>query len=288
MKKLTVYSIHDFRSGTSAEKVYVNRLKEHVKEHAFTNLPHKHDFYLCMVVTRGSGTHEIDFKTYRVQPGRVFLMQPGQMHFWKLSADIDGFIFFHSREFYEEGYTHSRIRQFPFFRSFQSGPLVQLDARSLRALGDYGAVLLKEYGSGLPLSMEKMHSLINAIYIDLLRCYSGSRLGQNSRYLETFSVFEEMVETGYRSQTLPKYYAARLNISEKHLNRICRACVNKTSTQVIAERILLEAKRLLSQVRKNVTEVGSELGFSDPSYFVRFFRKHAGVTPLQFQKKYFL
>src|SRR5437868_5067061 len=101
-KRLPVYSIQNFEQGAE-ENFYANDLGKHIKEHHFTNLPHKHDFYLVLLFTAGSGTHEIDFQNYQVKPGSLFIMQPGQMHLWRLSDDCQGYVFFHSRAFYESG-----------------------------------------------------------------------------------------------------------------------------------------------------------------------------------------
>ena len=73
-----------------------------------------------------------------------------------------------------------------------------------------------------------------------------------------------------------------MNLSEKHLNRICKECLNKTTSDLIAERIILEAKRLLIHSKHTVTEVAAELGYNDNSYFSRFFKKNSGETPIQF------
>ena len=77
-----------------------------------------------------------------------------------------------------------------------------------------------------------------------------------------------------------------MNLSEKHLNRISKECLNKTTSALIAERITLEAKRLLIHSKYTVTEVASELGYDDTSYFSRFFKKNCGETPIQFLSKY--
>lgn len=287
MAKTAIYSIKDFGKNSAAPAFYAQRLSIHVKEHQFTNHPHKHDFYLLIVVTRGSGRHEIDFIEYPVGPGSVFMMQPGQMHSWQLSNNIEGFVFFHSKEFYEEAYTHAGIHQFNFFKSFQSVPYVKADKKKLEALTPLFEDMLEEYKLQLPHKFEKLHALVNLVYIAIARVYKKSEFAQSSRYLDVFSKFEHMIEENFHTQRLPSYYASKLNITEKHLNRICRECVDKTSTWLIADRVLLEAKRLLIQTKQNITETGDALGFKDTSYFVRFFKKHSGETPLSFQKKYF-
>ena len=73
-----------------------------------------------------------------------------------------------------------------------------------------------------------------------------------------------------------------MNLSEKHLNRMSKECLNKTTTELIAERIVLEAKRLLIHSKQTISEIANELGYEDNSYFSRFFKKHTEQTPAQF------
>ena len=110
-KSLPIYSINSFKKELTRKEFYANNFSDHVKEHRFTNLPHKHDFFLVVLVTKGSGWHEVDFVRYAVKQGSVFTLQPGQMHFWNLSADVDGFVFFHTKSFYEEANNTLRINR---------------------------------------------------------------------------------------------------------------------------------------------------------------------------------
>ena len=116
----------NFKTSRKDDVFYANYLNPHVKTHHFTELPHKHDFYLVVLITQGTGTHEVDFKSYDVEPGIMFMLKPGQMHFWKFSDDIDGFVFFHDATFFDEGYSAMSIREFDFFSSMQNEPVVYL------------------------------------------------------------------------------------------------------------------------------------------------------------------
>src|SRR5688572_27569378 len=124
-ENLPVYNIRKFKTGKEND-FYVNHLSRHVKEHHFTNLPHKHDFYLVMLVTKGSGTHEIDFEKHKVAPGTLFMLKPGQMHYWKLSPNIEGFVFFHSKNFYEEGFVNSSLKDFAFYGTAPNRSIIKL------------------------------------------------------------------------------------------------------------------------------------------------------------------
>ena len=100
MKKHPVYNIQNFKADLSKKELYINTFKNHLKAHSFIEKPHRHNFYLLVLFTNGTGKHEIDFAKYEIKPGSLFVLQPGQIHNWQLSADIDGYIFFYSQEIY--------------------------------------------------------------------------------------------------------------------------------------------------------------------------------------------
>ena len=126
---------------------------------------------------------------------------------------------------------------------------------------------------------EKVHALITIIYVTIARQYSQKKEVKRTIYMQKARLFEDLIEANFKSIKFARDYAQMLNTSEKHLNRITKSCFDKTSTQLIGERILLEAKRMLMHSEYNVTQIGEKLGFNESSYFIRFFKKHTGTTP---------
>ena len=284
--KLPVYSIASFQNQLDTNEFYANNFSNHVQNHHFTNLPHKHDFYLVVLITEGSGWHEVDFVRYTIEKGSVFMLQPGQMHYWELSSDIDGFVFFHTKTFFDEVYTTFKINNFPFFNSFYSNAEFSVSNDKLDRL----AVLMKELISETQLpayfSKQKIHALLNLVYIEFSRGFIQENSTIQSAYLNKLLSFENSIELNYKIEKSVQFYANKLNISSKHLNRIVKESLNKTSSDLIAERVILEAKRMLIQLKFNVTQIGYELGYQDKSYFVRFFKKQTGETPMNFLNNY--
>jgi AraC family transcriptional activator of pobA len=78
-------------------------------------------------------------------------------------------------------------------------------------------------------------------------------------------------------------FAPLLNVHVNHLNRVVKETTGKTTTQVIAERILQEAKILLRNTPRSVSEISYALGFAQPAHFNNFFRKHTALNPLKFR-----
>ena len=78
-------------------------------------------------------------------------------------------------------------------------------------------------------------------------------------------------------------FADQLNVHVNHLNRAVKENLDKTTTQVIAERVVQEAKILLRHSRWSVAEIAYALGFSEATHFNNFFKKHAGISPRKFR-----
>lgn len=96
--------------------------------------------------------------------------------------------------------------------------------------------------------------------------------------------FNLLVEFNFRSQHSVSFYAEQLNKSPKTLSNLFGIYNHKTPSQVIQERIVIEAKRLLSYTDKSVKEIAYELGFEDIAYFSNSFKKHTRLSPLDFRK----
>jgi AraC family transcriptional activator of pobA len=284
--ELPIYSINKFEILNNEGDFYTNYLNKHVKSHHFTNSPHKHDFFLVILFTKGIGKHEVDFETFKIEEGSLFVLKPGQMHYWELSDDVDGFVFFHSREFFDRGFISLSIKDFHFYNSFQGTPCFKLNENQLNKIKFIMNELVTEYVKNDFLKWQKIHSLILLVYIEISRVKTPLGNIKNQTYLTKLIQFEDLIEENFRNEKFVKEYASKLNITEKHLNRVTKSCIGKTSTQLICERIILEAKRMLFYSNLNVTQIGEELGYFDNSYFVRFFKKNVGMTPLAFLAKY--
>ena len=94
---------------------------------------------------------------------------------------------------------------------------------------------------------------------------------------------KDFIEKDFRKKHSASDYAEALNISAKALAKITKSYFNKTITELISDRIIIEAKRELYLTKKPVKEIAYELGFADPSHFARFFRKQTDMSPQDFR-----
>jgi len=130
---------------------------------------------------------------------------------------------------------------------------------------------------------DKILNLLDIIHIELARKYSETFVVEAHSYNSKVKQFGQLLENNFTHQKAASFYADSLNISLKHLNRICNEMLKKTTTQVITDRIILEAKRMLMNKDLTINEVATKLGYDDYSYFVRLFKKTTTMTPKAFR-----
>jgi len=290
MKKVSVLDIKQFHEHDSAEHFYINTLQDHlITRHKDISHPHSHNFYLAILFTHGSGTHEVDFTTYTVSAGALFFLNPGQTHNWQLSADTKGYIFFHTRDFYELHYTHNRLGQFPFYYSMRNTPCLYLKDNDLQQISLLFTNILGENHTDHTLKTNNIVSLIDLVYNYSTRLYlQGNPLQTSAEnlYYNKFRKLENFVEQHFKEEKSPAYYASLLAMTPRHLNRITQAVTGKTATDVILDRVLLEAKKELVLQRDSFANIAEALGYDDYAYFSRLFKSKTGQTPSKFLSKY--
>lgn len=283
MKKYPIYSIEQFNCNSVTGDLYINTFKNHLVNHSFVEKPHRHNFYLLVFFTNGSGIHEVDFDRFDIHPGSVFVLQPGQMHHWVLSEDIEGFIVFYTAEMYNLYFGNKTIEDYPFYFSIQNSPEIILEQEEIKSILPYFENLIAEMQTHKILKRDKIMNLLDSIHIELARKYNEIYIHEAHSYNVKIKSLEQLLEKKFKEEKSAAFYASALNVSLKHLNRICKDILKKTTTEVIVDRVMLEAKRMLLDKNWTVNEIATELGYDDYSYFSRLFKKHSRTTPTNFR-----
>lgn len=290
MEEIAILQMNDLVHNNLQTDFYANTIPLHLKDnHKHIEKPHKHNFFVSMIFTKGSGIHEIDFKKYDVNPGTVFMLAPGQTHSWNLSDDIDGYIFYHSQEFLDLHFVRDTIREYPVFRSIFYPNVVHLAIANDKDIEDIFLKMIKEVSQENWKRNQMLVNLTSQFYIytnRLLMLEDSFNKILNSQYSNHFLRFEDLLEEHYKSEKSAAAYAETLNMTQKHLNRICKTMINLTTTDLIINRVLLEAKRMLIYTDKNFNEIALILGYDDYSYFSKIFKRKVGETPKDFLKRY--
>lgn len=284
MKNSPIYNIQNFNCNAVNSDLYVNTFKNHLKEHSFIEKPHRHNFYLLVLFTNGTGIHEIDFDKYPIKKGSLFILQPGQIHNWSLSNDIDGYIVFYSQEIYNLYFGTKKIEDYLFYKSVKSNPEMYFEKNEFAEIEMYFKLMLSESESEKPKRNDKILNLLDSINIEISRKYLLDNNHKTAVYNHKIDQFEKLIDTHFKIEKSPSFYASKMNITLKHLNRICKTILNKTATELITERVILEAKRLLIDKNKAISQVADELNYENYSYFAKLFKKETNNSPSEFRK----
>ncbi|GHB72065.1 helix-turn-helix domain-containing protein [Persicitalea jodogahamensis] len=256
-----------------------------LQHHKNLDFAHRHSFYHLVMFTKGQGSHTIDFTKFTLQPYQIYFMIPGQVHAWDFMGKVDGYVVNFSESFFQSFLLRADYLEiFPFFRGIAVDGVVDLPV----VLGEEAVATFEKL---LSLSDEKGPFRLDRLRVLLLDLFM--RIGQQAIAREAEAIpphhytmlknYQQLIEKNFLTLRRPKEYADLLAVSSNHLNALCKAHLGKQAGELIRNRILLEAKRLLVNLDLNVAEVGYALNFSDNSYFTRFFRKYTGQTPEEFR-----
>ena len=276
---LPVISIKDICIPLKAEVFSIFRHEQQGK----ASLPqaHKHNFYMLLVISKGSGAHTLDFTEYSAKAGQVHFLAPGQAHSWQLHPATKGFQLMFGPDFLE-----GTPPQWPFF-SFNASPVLDLAAPEFAEVLRELEQINKEYARADWLSVRIISHRLRVLLSLLERFYEEAHPSNNQQPVRRLvKQFLALLEAHYKENATVEYYAGLLHITPQYLNIVCKKETGVTAGHCIRQRLLLEARRLLTLTGQDVKEIAYALGFSDTSYFSRFFRRSTGQTPLAFRLQF--
>lgn len=237
--------------------------------------PHKHNFFQIVIVLSSKGFHEVDFKKYTVKSRQIFVIKPGQVHSWNLSADTKGFVIEYTDESFKDNLA-KRSRRLPDHLKFNlKDPVL---AESFLELIELEYLQKKQNFESC------LQNYLGIFLLHLLRL-TEAESGLHQQQEDLVMRFTDLVEMHFRSEHNLKFYAEKLQLSAKSLSVRIQRVLDKPAKEIILERCLLEAKRLLANSQLSVAEIGYELGFEDPNYFSRFLKQNMSVSAIQFRKQ---
>lgn len=278
--------IYDICSLTQKQDdILINRFAPYLKSHRNLHLPHKHSFYHLVFFTKGGGSQTIDFQQVPVRPFQVYFMIPGQVHNWAFEGEVDGYIINFSVPFFQSFLLKANyLEEFPFFTGIINDAVIDIPADLQAKVISLFEELIQETEEPKPLEDDMIRSIMLQLFISIARLGHEVNTAIPSYNYTLLRSFQKLIEKNYTTIKLPKQYAELLYITPNHLNALCNDVLGISAGEVIRNRIVLEAKRLLINNDLTVLEIANQLNFADNSYFTKFFKKQAGLTPEEFRK----
>jgi AraC-like DNA-binding protein len=277
-----ICALSDFKQ----DDIIVSRFAPYLDHHTNLSAAHGHTFYHLVLFTDGAGSHTIDFENFPVKPWQIYFMMPGQVHSWSFEGFTDGYIINFSPSFFQSFLLNPIYPEsFSFFSGDIKSAVIDLPDdlhKKIKALfEDIIAEAERQAGYG----NDMLRVLMVQLFILVERLCDGTVDKGVVSYNQTLlRNFQKLIEKHFTRLKLPKDYADLLYITPNHLNAICKDLLGIQAGELIRNRTILEAKRLLTNPKLNITEIAFNLNFNDNSYFTKFFKKVEGLTPEEFRK----
>lgn len=246
--------------------------------------PHYLTFHEIILITKGSGRLRMDGGQYDVRPGAVFFTRPYQVRHWE-TVSLEGLSLFFPSLFLDEFFQEaSFVERLPYFSSNAPDVRLTLAPPAARQLKKLLLAMHREFSALKPDSPHLIRAKLYEALIVLSRAYAEMFGISETRTIHpVVSRYRKAVERHATKIHLVSEYAKRIGVTPGHLNALCRATAHQGAKDVLQDHLILIARRALLYSNEPVERIGYALGFRDPSYFVRFFRRRCGQSPGAFR-----
>ncbi|NER13058.1 helix-turn-helix domain-containing protein [Leptobacterium flavescens] len=288
-EKTPTYYIDDFCEDLDVKNFKIATFDETSCTKTEFTENHRHDFFEIIWLQNGEGVHEIDLFDHPYEGSVLFILSPGQIHKIKQDRTAEGYVVkFLPALFKEEKNFYNYILDTCLFDTSTSCPVIPIPEHLSPIFEDIFQKMLQEFRQA-DLDAENIFTSYLKILVThinrLKRQKQGNVLVENDPQYALYRKFILDIEKNYKTKHAVQHYAENLNTSGRHLNSVARKFAAKSAGNLIQDRIVLEAKRNLYHETLNIKEISYLLGFEDPAYFSRFFKKHQGLSPQQFRDK---
>lgn len=251
----------------------------HIKSHRHADLVH------LLHIRAGQVTLHLDAVQRQLEGPLLIVVPAMTVHGFRFSRDIDGHVITlakplaaHLVERLErQGHALDRAAHYPLAGQDEASAMAALVAQ---IDGEY-----RQPDEGRD---ALLHALIQALAVLVARRAERRRPilpRRHDRGQEHLQRFLALIDAGYAEQPSVESLAASLGMTSAHLNTLCRRLAGRSALQLLHERLLLEAKRQLTYTNMTIGQVADTLGFSEPAYFTRFFKRHTGFSPKAFRQR---
>lgn len=253
---------------------------------------HMHDFYMINWIEHGNIKYQVDMEEYCIKNNAILLSSPGEIHSFYSLGPIKGVFVSFTEDYFSclpENWTH-----YIKYNIMNNVHFLELNSpKSKTELMQLLSILQREFDN-----LYEKHNNYMGVYSALTMLLDGisgmkefKAMPSKIEYAQTpcqelYFSFLKNLETNYCHIHSVLHYAEELRVSVNKLEICCKECCNLRPIEIIENRIILEAKRLLRYTSLRSNEIANMLGFAEQSHFVNFFKKFTQLSPTAFRKKY--
>lgn len=279
MLEKSIYTLINKQNGNLAFKIS--------KFNNNCNFDHiqRHNYYTLIWVIKGSGQLKADFSEFYFESNSLFAFYPYQPFMLSEKEEFEGFeINFHPDFFCIHRHNKEIACNGVLFNNIYQSPFVAVDENSSNIFSMLIQQIIDEMKTK---NFEQNEMLVSYLKVFLITATRLKREQQkcietiqiNSKKLTIIQDLKTAIDKNYKDLHSASDYSSLLNISANALAKITKEFFNKTLTDLISERIIIEAKRELYLTKKPIKEIAYELGYNDELYFSRFFKTNVDVSP---------
>jgi AraC family transcriptional activator of pobA len=249
---------------------------------------HRTNFYHIIWFQIGSPTHLVDFNPIKINPNSLLFLNKNIVHRFDSKTKFGGKAILFTDRFFCRADSDTQF----LGNSILFHDLFSVSQIKLQKTATFFASLFQQMETELTNTKDNSQDdiLQNLLHNFLLHSEREIRQQNFSEIrkdadLDCVMLFKNHLEKAYKDQKQVNYYAEQIMLTEKRLNQATTKVLGKTPKEIIDDRIMLEAKRILVHTTKNVKEIGYHLGFKEPTNFIKYFKKHSHSTPTEFREK---
>ena len=274
-----------FKAGLALEIEVLPIADTVLKHHQTITIPHRAEFYHIFWIQKGIAKYLVDFEPVVVKANSFLFINKDRVQAIDNSSKHDGRLLLFTDNFFAKSaedtkYLHTTI----LFNDLLDIPIINLkSSTALQTI--FNAIETELEQENDVYQYHLLHNLLHNLLLlaERERRKQGFKEIAKGADLDYTVLFRDLLETQYKTLKSVNGFAAQMNVSEKRLTNATTKTMGKSPKTIIDERVMLEAKRLLIHTNLSIKEVGYDLGFEEPTNFIKYFRKHTAKTPIEFR-----
>lgn len=267
------------------EFLHIETISARSSQHEWTISPHAHPgIFQMLVLENGHGQLVSDTGTTHLDPVSLVIVPSGSVHAFRFATDAQGWVLSLADALLHDRRLAALLGDEKLVaghgaRHRQLAPVTARRLGWLMADLAHGAA---EAAPMLPASL--VAGLAHVLTLAAEGLSASEPPSTPSGHDALVARFKRLVEAHYTQGWGVQDYAAHLATTAPTLTRACRAVLDRAPAEVVQERLLLEAMRLLTYTVSSIGQIAATLGFADPAYFARFFKSRTGRTASDFRE----
>ncbi|MBW8324958.1 MAG: helix-turn-helix domain-containing protein [Prolixibacteraceae bacterium] len=273
------------------EKIFtIGRICElNDEEIEHNHMPHLHDFYSIFWIESGEAIHATEFVEYSLGADTILFVPPGLKHRMYIDKSVGGTYIVFNEDFIQYNRkNHVPLKEYKLFNNPDFKSLITVVPEKREKLRNITRLISEELQNRDDYSQDIVLSLLHLFLLESRRIfdqqYQSPKEEPDTTPDTTIIRFKQLIEENYMTQKNVTPYAEMLNMNPSCLNELAKRTTGITAGELIRNRVIDETKKLLYSSSMSGKEIAFELGFDDPAYFSRFFRKYTGLTLKEFRQ----